>query len=216
MLKDLICKELRLDMHQALWAFLLLAALLLIPQWLYYIAFIYLFILVMVVAQTDKANNNLIFATLLPVRKKDIVTARTWTIVGWELAYIFIAAICAVVRLRLYPENNTASMNTNFAFFGTAFLMYAIFNAIYVPGSYKKPYRMLWPLLGGALISVAVAAILNTLPLVIPAVSTLFNDAGLGHLPYQLAALAVGIAAFACATIWANKKAAANFEMVDL
>ena len=130
MLKDLICKELRLDMHQALWAFLLLAALLLIPQWLYYIAFIYLFILVMVVAQTDKANNNLIFATLLPVRKKDIVTARTWTIVGWELAYIFIAAICAVVRLRLYPENNTASMNTNFAFFGTAFLMYAIFNAI--------------------------------------------------------------------------------------
>jgi hypothetical protein len=193
-----------------------LAALLLIPQWLYYIAFIYLFILVMVVAQTDKANNNLIFATLLPVRKKDIVTARTWTIVGWELAYIFIAAICAVVRLRLYPENNTASMNTNFAFFGTAFLMYAIFNAIYVPGSYKKPYRMLWPLLGGALISVAVAAILNTLPLVIPAVSTLFNDAGLGHLPYQLAALAVGIAAFACATIWANKKAAANFEMVDL
>ena len=216
MLKDLICKELRLDMHQALWAFLLLAALLLIPQWLYYIAFIYLFILVMVVAQTDKANNNLIFATLLPVRKKDIVTARTWTIVGWELAYIFIAAICAVVRLRLYPENNTASMNTNFAFFGTAFLMYAIFNAIYVPGSYKKPYRMLWPLLGGGLISVAVAAIVNTLPLGIPAVSRLFNDTGLGHLPYQLAALAVGIAAFACATIWANKKAAANFEMVDL
>ena len=216
MLRDLIYKELRLNMHPGESAFLVLAALLLIPQWPYYIAFIYVFILLMTVVQTDKANNDLIFVTLLPVRKKDIVTARTWTIVGWELAYILVAAVCAVVRLRFFPKDNTASMNSNFAFFGTAFLTYAIFNAIYVPGSYKKPYRMLWPLLGGAVISVAVAAILNTLPLVIPAVSRLFNDTGLGHLPYQLAALAVGIAAFACATIWANKKAAANFEMIDL
>ena len=216
MLKDLIYKELRLSAHPGEWAFLLLAALLLIPQWLYYIAFIYIFILVMIIVQTDKANSDLVFVTLLPVRKKDIVTARTWTIVGYELAYILVAAVCALVRLRFYPENNATSMNTNFAFFGTAFLTYAIFNAIFVPGSYKKPYRMLWPLPGGAVISIVVAAVLNTLPLVIPAVSKLLNDTRLGHLPYQLAALLVGLAAFAGATIWANRKAAANFEMVDL
>ena len=216
MLRDLIYKELRVNVHQGLWAFLLLPALVLIPQWLYYIALMYLFIQVMVVVQTDKANNDLIFTTLLPVRKKDVVAARTCTIVGCELAYILVAAVCAVIRLRFYPQNNTISMNTNVAFFGTAFVMYAIFNAIFVPGTYKKPYRMLWPLLGGALISLTVTAILNTLPLVIPAVSRLFNDNGLGHLPYRLAALVAGVAAFAGATIWANKKAAANLELVDL
>ena len=111
MLRDLIYKELRVNVHQGLWAFLLLPALVLIPQWLYYIALMYLFIQVMVVVQTDKANNDLIFTTLLPVRKKDVVAARTCTIVGCELAYILVAAVCAVIPLRFYPQNNTISMN---------------------------------------------------------------------------------------------------------
>jgi ABC-2 type transport system permease protein len=216
MLKDLLYKELRLNWHPGEWAFLLLAGLVLIPQWLYYIAFIYIFIQVMIVVQTDKANNDLIFTTLLPVRKKDIVTARTWAIVGWQVVYIALAAACAAIRLRFYPMNNTTSMNTNLAFFGTVFLMYGIFNAIFLPGTYKRPYRMLWPLLGGAIIAVAVAAILDSLPLFVPAVSRLFNDNGLGHLPYQMATLLVGMAAFVGATFWANRKAAANLERVDL
>jgi ABC-2 type transport system permease protein len=216
MLKNLIGKELRLNGHPGLWAFLLLAGLMLIPQWVYYIAFIYLFIMVGTVAQGDKANSDLIFTALLPVRKKDIVTARTLTIVGWEGAYILVGAVCTIVRLRFYPQENGPSMNSNFAFFGTVFMMFAIFNAIYVAGSYKTPYRMLWPLVGGFAVSLAVGAILNTLPLVIPAVSTLFNDNGTGHLAYQLAALAVGISAYAGATLWANKKAVGHFEKVDL
>jgi hypothetical protein len=216
MLKDLVHKELRLEVHPAQWAFLVLAALLLIPQWLYYITFLYLFILVMVRMQTDKANNSLVFAALLPVRKRDIVTARTLAIVAVELVYLLLAAICAIVRLRFYPQNNSVSMNSNVAFFGTAFLMYAVFNAICISGSYKRAYRILWPILGGTVISMAVGAILNTLPVFIPTVSRPFNDQGLGHLPYQLAVLAVGIAAFVGATIWANKKGAASFEMVDL
>jgi ABC-2 type transport system permease protein len=216
MLKDLMRKELRLNWHPALSAFMLLASLLLIPQWVYYIAFIYIFILVMVVVQTDKANNDLIFTTLLPVRKKDVVTARTLVIVGWQLLYIALAAACAAIRLRFYPVNNGTSMNSNLAFFGSAFLMFGIFNAIFIAGTYKTPYRMVWPLLGGSVIAVSVGAILDTLPLFIPAVSRLFNDNGLGHLPYQLAALLFGIAVFAGATVWAAKKGAANLERVDL
>ncbi len=216
MLKDLIRKELRLNLHPGEWAFLSLAALLLIPQWLYCIAFIYVFILLMVVVQTDKANDNLTFTTLLPVRKRDVVTARTWVIAGWELLYVLLAAACAAVRLWLYPIENEASMNTNVAFFGSVFLMYAIFNAIFIVGSYKKPYRLLWPLLGGSLIALSVTALLDTIALVVPAVSRLLNDNGLGHLPYQLAVLAVGVAAFVGATLWANGRAVAIFETVDL
>jgi hypothetical protein len=216
MLKDLIYKELRLNAHLLLSPFLLLAALLLIPEWPYYVAFIYLFVAVMTLAQNDKANNDLVFAALLPVRKKDIVAARTWMLVGWELAYLLVAAVSAALRMRFYPHNNGASMNTNLAFFGTAFLTYGIFNAFYIAGSYRKPYRMLWPLVGGSVISFVVAVILNNLPLFIPAVSSLFNDNGFGHLPYQAVALAVGLAVFVGATIWANKRGAANFERVDL
>jgi ABC-2 type transport system permease protein len=216
MLRELLRKERRLNGLPYGWLFVLLAALTLIPQWVYYVAFIYLFILVMMLAQGDKANNDLIFTALLPVRKKDIVTARTLTIVTWEAAYIVVGIVCSIIRLRFYPQENSPSMNSNYAFFGTVLLMYAVFNAIYISGSYKRPYRMLWPVLGGSVIAVAVAAILNTLPIVIPAVSRLFNDIGAGHLGYQLAALAVGIVAFVGATLWANRKAVGHLETVDL
>ena len=216
MLRDLIYKELRLNWHPGQWLFLFLACLLLIPEWLYYIAFLYIFIMLMVVVQSDKANGDLIFTALLPVRKKDVVTARTWTIVGWQLVYMAVAAVCAVIRLRFYPMNNSSCMNTNLAFFGSVFVMFGIFNAIFIAGTYKRPYRMLWPLLGGAIIAMVVVAILDTLPIVNPAVKRLFNDNGWGHLPYQLAAFVVGIAVYAGATLWASRKAVANFEKVDL
>jgi hypothetical protein len=216
MLKDLMLKELRLNWHPGQWLFLFLACLLLIPEWVYYIAFLYIFIMLMVVVQSDKANGDLVFTALLPVRKRDIVAARMWTIVGWELVYLAVAAVCAAVRMRFYPTENGAAMNTNLAFFGTVFIIYAVFNAIFIPGSYKRPYRMLWPLLGGAIIAMVLGAVMDTLPLFISSIGRLFNDNGLGHLPYQLAVLVVGIVVYAGSILWAGKKAMANFEKVDL
>jgi ABC-2 type transport system permease protein len=216
MLKDLMFKEMRLNWHPGQWLFLLLACLLLIPEWVYYIAFLYIFIMPMVVVQSDKANDDLVFTALLPVRKRDVVTARTWIIVGWELVYLAVAVVCAVVRMRFFPTENGASMNSNVAFFGTVFIMYAVFNGIFIAGAYKRPYRMLWPLLGGAVFAIVLGAVLDTLPLFVPSLKRLFNDDGFGHLPYQLAVLLVGIVAYAGATLWARQIAVARFERVDL
>jgi hypothetical protein len=216
MTRDLIAKELRLNIAPGLYLMLLLAMLLLIPAWPFYIAFGYVILVIMIVAQTDKANNDLLFTALLPVRKRDMVTARTWVIVGWEMAYVLLGAVFAVVHHALYHESNVTGMNPNVAFFGTIFVMYAIFNAIYLPGAYTKPYRMLRPLLGGAVAAVFAAGVLNTVPLAIPAVAERFNDRGLGNPLWQLAALVVGLAVYVGATMRASAKAASNFEQVNL
>jgi hypothetical protein len=76
----------------------LLPALLLVPAWPYCIAFGYVILVVMILAQTDKANADLLFTALLSVRKRDMVTARTLVIVGWEAAYLVLGAGFAVLH----------------------------------------------------------------------------------------------------------------------
>ena len=215
MLKNLIHKELHLNMRWPNFLFAALALLLLVPAWPFAIAFMFIYIPMMIVPQTDRANADLLFAALLPVRKRDIVVARAVSLVGMEAAFVAVGVLAALIRYRLYDADNPAGMNPNVAFFGLVLVMYAVFNAVFLPGSYKAAYRMLWPILGGSVIAVAVGLVLTTLPAVVPALAGL-NDRGLGHLPAQAAVLGVGAGVYAVTTVFACRRAAASFEGVDL
>lgn len=215
MLSNLIHKELRLNLPAGLWLCLAFPSLVLVPTWPFVIAFGYVFVPVMVIMQMDKANADLLFATLLPVRKRDIVTARTITLALIEAGFVAVGAVFAVVRYFLYDSPSQAGMNVNLAFFGVVLTMYAVLNAILLPGYYKSAYRMLWPILGGSTVSVLVGAVLTILPPLAPALGVV-NDRGLGHVGWQLAVLAGGLAVYAAATALAHRQAVSNFERVDL
>jgi hypothetical protein len=215
MLNNLMHKELRLNVPAGLWLCLAFPILLLVPTWPFVIAFGYVFIPVMVIMQMDKANADLLFATLLPVRKRDIVTARTATLALIEAGFVAVGAVFAVVRHFLYDSPNQAGMNVNLAFFGVVLAMYAVFNAILLPGYYKSAYLMLWPILGGSLVSVLVGGVLALLPPLVPALGVV-NDRGLGNVGWQLTVLAGGLAVYAAATALAHRQAVSNFERVDL
>ena len=215
MLKRLVHKELRLNVPWQHFLFAALALLLLIPSWPFAIAFMFIYVPMMIVPQTDRANSDLLFAALLPVRKRDIVVARAVMLVALEAAFLAVGALAAVGRYWLYDADNIAGMNPNAAFFGLVLVMYAVFNAIYLPGGYKAAYRLLWPLLGGSVVAVAVGLVLTTLPAVVPQLAGL-NDRGLGNLPAQALVLGVGLGVYAVTTAFACRRAAANFERVDL
>ena len=215
MIQNLVYKELRLNINP--WAYLwaLAALLLLIPSWVFFVALGYIVMFFMMVSQFDKANQDLMFASSLPVPKSGIVLARACTVVITQVANLAVAAPVAIARYWLYPAGNQAGMNTNLAFFGLVMVMYAVFNLIYLPGSYSRPYRMLWPVLGGSLIALVVGGVLTTLPAVVPALDVV-NDRGMGHLGHQLAVFAVGVLLYAGGIVLAYRQAAANFAKVDL
>jgi hypothetical protein len=218
MLTDLLYKELHLAVPWWMWLFLVFPVGLIagVPAWPYYIAVAYLFMVPMIIAQNDKASNDLLYSVMLPVRKADIVKARMVTLILFEVAGVAAAGVGGLIHAAVYAEDNVASMNPNLAFLGTLWVMFAIFNAIYLPGAYKRAYRMAWPLLGGSVIAVVVAALLNTAPLVVPALDRAFNGRGLDNWGPQLAVFAAGLAIWALTWIPAWRKAAANFERVNL
>ena len=218
MIIALINKELRLNVNPWLYAFLAMALLLFIPTWVFFIALAYLFLLFVTLGQMDKANGDLTFMCSLPIPKSSIVTARTTTVVIIEVAELVLAGIVSVARYWLYPEGNLAGMgmNTNLAFFGVMLVMYAIFNVVYLPGAYKKAYRMLWPLAGGSLIAVVIGGMLTYMLSLQPTLARIFNDRGFGHPWAQIILFAVGLVMHAGLTTIAWHKAISNFAKVDL
>ena len=99
-MKALIYKELRLSMHPICYVFIFLFPLMiLIPSYPIGIGFIYIltcYPILFLGANKGQQSNDLLYSTLLPVRKKDIVLARIFTVIFMQVAFILIMSV-------LYP-----------------------------------------------------------------------------------------------------------------
>ena len=137
-MKNLLYKEFRLAIHPSVYIFFALAALLLVPSYPYYVSFFYLTLGIFLTFKTNRAENDIFYSALLPVRKGDVVRARVLTVALLELANILIAIPFAVISAKINPAGgNNAGIEPNVAFFGLSFLMYGGFNLIFFPVFYK-------------------------------------------------------------------------------
>lgn len=93
-MKALIYKELKLAMHPICYIFICVFPLMiLIPSYPLAVGFIYIlsaYPILFLGANKGQQTNDLLFTTLLPVRKKDIVLARIITCLFMQLVAIFI------------------------------------------------------------------------------------------------------------------------------
>jgi ABC-2 type transport system permease protein len=215
-MKNLLYKEFTLSIHPTMFIFLSFGALLLIPSWPFFIAFGYLFIAVTNTFFLCRSNQDVFFSASLPVRKRDIVRARVCSLSVLELLQIATAVPFALLRGALYPHGNEAGMNTNFAFFGFVFVMYALFNAIFLPGFYKTAYKVGIPLFVAVIVSVVFAGAVEALMATVPFLRENLNAMGTGHMAGQLAVLVAGIGIFALLTFLGYRLSATRFEKVDL
>lgn len=139
-MKNLLYKEFRLAIHPSVYIFFALAALLLVPSYPYYVSFFYLTLGIFLTFKTNRAENDIFYSALLPVRKGDVVRARVLTVALLELANILIAIPFAVLSAKINPAGgNNAGIEPNVAFFGLSFLMYGGFNLIFFPVFFIKP-----------------------------------------------------------------------------
>ena len=109
-MKALIYKELKLAMHPICYLFVALFPLMiLIPSYPMGIGFIYIlscYPVLFLGANKGQQSNDLLYSTLLPVRKKDIVLARIITVIFMQVAYM-------VILSALYPA--AVAINTEIA-----------------------------------------------------------------------------------------------------
>ena len=103
-MKALIYKEMRLSMHPICYIFIALFPLMiLIPSYPLGIGFIYVltcYPILFLGANKGQQSNDLLYSTLLPVRKKDIVMARILTVIFMQIAFILVmTALYPVARI---------------------------------------------------------------------------------------------------------------------
>jgi len=116
-MKALLYKELKLAMHPICYVFIaLFPFMILIPSYPIAIGFLYVltcYPILFLGANKGQQSNDLLYSTLLPIRKKDIVKARIMTVFLMHL--VFIALTSALYPLAIFINNsiNEASLATD-------------------------------------------------------------------------------------------------------
>ena len=212
-MKNLLYKEFNLSIHPAYFLMPLFGVLVLIPQWPYFIALMYFFFIsIPNIFNTSKAQNDLGFSATLPISRADIVKGRVAAIVILEILQILVTAIFGFININFYTTENFL-LDPNIAFFGFAFMMFGIFNLIYLPKFFKTADKIGWSLILALTVTFIFAAAVEAIILLVPAAKVLD---GMAHLPAQFIVLAVGIAVFFLLSSAANRLSIKRFEKINL
>ena len=150
-MKALIYKELKLAMHPICYVFIALFPLMiLIPSYPLGIGFIYVltcYPILFLGANKGQQSNDLLYSTLLPVRKKDIVLARIITVILMQVTFMLIMSALYPVSLLINnaiadtPEGNIVpglGLNSYVLILAIVLIGYAVADLIFFPIYYKN------------------------------------------------------------------------------
>ena len=214
-MKALLYKQFRLVCHPMTLVFCPFGLLLLIPSYPYALTFFYVMLGLFFSFLNGREQKDIYYSALLPVRKRDAVRASALFAVMIELVSLLVAVPFALLSVRINPlGGNTVGLEANTALFAAALLLYAIFNGIFLPTFHKTAYKVGVSFLK-AIIPVSIAMIVCEALPHFPGMTWLEDCTAAGQL--RLLPLFVSCAAvYGAVTYAAYRKAAQNYEKVDL
>ena len=216
-MKALLRKEFSLCVHPTCYLFLILGALmLLIPSYPLYVCFFYMTLAIYFVFLIGQEKRDILFSSLLPVAKADLVTARTLLIVFFELAVVLLAVPFAILRQVLQIPANPVGMDPGTAFFGLVLIQFAIFNAIFLPCFYKTGEKAGKSFLLAVLGEFFYICIVEAAVHIVPYCKTVLDTTEAHMQVSQLPVLLAGVLVYGLATWLACRSAQKHFLKVDL
>ena len=226
-MKALIYKEMRLSMHPICYIFIALFPLMiLIPSYPLGIGFIYVltcYPILFLGANKGQQSNDLLYSTLLPVRKKDIVLARIITVIIMQVAFMLIMSALypvarmindAIVSNSENPKEYVIpglGLNSYVLVLAFAIIGYAIADIIFFPIYYKNGKSIVMSTLFTILGFVVYIGVVTIGLPYIPGLGILNNL----HLGIQFAILAGAIILSFLLHILVYRASSKRLEMVD-
>lgn len=215
---NLVMKDLKLGVNP--WFFILplfTGALMLIPGWIYFLVPLY-FCLITVpnIFGGFKSQNDLMFSTMMPVTKKDIVKARITVIIILELLHLSVAMIFSIFTLRLYPQLTYYFFEPHLGFWGLCFMMFAIFNIVLLSMYYKTAYKYGAATTASITVATLFAGVAQWIGIQSPWVNAIFYGSGADNTVRQLFILILGIVIFIVFTLITYRIAVRRFLKVEM
>ena len=214
MTKYLIKKEFLLTAHPMTYVFAFFGIMLMIPSYIYYVAFFYVTLGIFFAFMNGRENKDTYFDAILPVSKKDTVKAKAAFVWIVESVSVVFAVPFAILSQKLNPNgSNLAGIEANVAFFGFSLIMLALFNSVFLNEYFKTAYKVGKAFVFGSIavaVFVGLAETADHLPLIGD-----YLEGAQGQL-VQLPLLFVGIAVFTVSFFITNRQCAKKYEKVDL
>lgn len=210
-MKNLVYKELHLSINKFFYVLpIVLALLMLIPQWIFTLVFSYFFwISISTIFSAYNAQEDNSFSSMLPVTKKDIVTSRIYSLFILEGIHLLTGLIVGIIHILLYGSANYF-LDINVAFFGIVIGMYSLFNIIFLPLYYKTGYAFGRPLIYGAAAALIYAFIFEFSAIKFQ----VFRDIFEGDMVNQIIILGISIIIAILLNYITIKKSVVNFEHI--
>ncbi len=217
-MKALLFKEIKLALHPTTYLFMVIGAMLMIPSYPYYVAFVYTCLGIFFIFLSARENKDIFFTASLPVRKSEVVKSRIFTVAIVELIQLAIGIPFAIIGIRINPNaaGNLAGIEANMAFFGLVLIMYSIFNAIFLPLFYKTAVKVGIPLVFASIAVTIYVVAVELAVQMIPFLKTHLDTTDPMKVMYQFPILIAGIIVFTLSLWLTYHKSAINFEKVDL
>jgi hypothetical protein len=215
-MKNLLAKEFRLAMHPTALIFLSLSAMLIIPNYPYYVTFFYTGLAVFFTCLGGRENRDIYYSAMLPVRKVDIVRARFAFVIILEAAQLLLALPFALLRQSFPLPGNQVGMDANLAFFGLSLVMLGLFNLSFFRVYYRDVNKVGKAFAVSSTVTWVYIVVAEACDHAIPFFRDELDTPDPAHLGAKLAVLGAGLLAFVALTGLAYRRAAADFEAQDL
>lgn len=211
-MKNLLIKELRLAMSPISLIFILFAFMTLIPGYPILMGSFFVCLGIFQSYQLSREQNDILYSALLPIRKRDVVTAKYLSAIFVEMISFIIMAALTVLRMTVFSASpayvNNVMMLATPVYLGFVLLIFGEFNSIFIVGFFKTAYNFAKPFVLFIIVSLLIIGAgetLHHLPF-IP-----YGDTG-----FQFRCLLCGAVIYVLLTYLSWKRSQVLFEKIDI
>ena len=211
-MKKLFYKEMKLSANPLTYLFIAFSAMTMIPSYPILVGSFFICLGIFHTYQQIREYDDVTYTVMLPVKKRDIVTAKYLFVLFIELTAFILCTLLTIIRMKILgtavPYATNQLMNANMAYLGYTMIVFAVFNSIF-----KTTYKIGKPFFIFCVVSFIII-IMEEILHHIPDLESLNNPSNLS-MP-QVVIFAIGIVVFMLCTWLSYQKAVKDFEGIDL
>ena len=210
----LLYKEMRLAAHPTSIIFAFLGCLVLVPAYPYSVILMFGCLAPYITFLNARETNDAWYTAILPVTKRESVLGKCLLVVSFQLFQLLFSVPFAFLRNTLNIANNPVGLDATIAWYGFGFILYAVFDLVFLTAFYKSGYKVGKSFVLAAIPMVFLMAAIEAASY-IPAL-VLLDSCQPEHLLMQLPILIAGIVCYGVLVPLAYRISAKRFEKVDL
>lgn len=217
-MRNVLLKELKLSASVLTYLFLAFGFVFFIPGYPILCGAFFITLGIFQSFQNMRETNDILFSALLPIAKKDVVKGKYIFVCFIEVCGAVLMALCISLRMTVLSDaivyRTNAMMNANLFALGAAFLIFGLFNLIFVGGFFKTAYKIGAPYVVYIICSFIVIGVFESLHH-IPGLEAV-NSFGTEGMLFQSLSLLAGVVLYVIITIISFKVSCKRFEKIDL